>query len=282
MALSVKKFKARCISLRKRGLSLIEIAKDTGRPKTSVYTHIRGMLPSQEMRLRWLEESAARIVTFNKTRKGISSLGRYPKKFTQWTPGRVMLVAHLLFDGEIKKTGCVYNNRSKVLIERVRKEMKAVYAFPPKEYVNPLTGVWRISYHNVILGALMQEKSQELIEKISAFPPTLQRAFLRAFFDDEGCMDFRPIKRQRRVRGYQKNIRILRVIQFLLKNFNIASKLQKPNEVVIVRKDNLVRFQKKINFSAGIRMNGLRSNSRWKQNLEKREILRRAIASYNK
>ncbi|OGG72878.1 hypothetical protein A3A38_01555 [Candidatus Kaiserbacteria bacterium RIFCSPLOWO2_01_FULL_53_17] len=66
----------------------------------------------------------------------------------------------------------------------------------------------------------------------------------------------------------------------MLSDFNIESRIQLPNEIVSVGKENLLKFEKEIGFSPGVRINGKRSNSIWKQSLEKREILRRAIASY--
>lgn len=45
-------------------------------------------------------------------------------------------------------------------------------------------------------------------------------------------------------------------------------------------KKNLDLFAAEINFSPGVCVNGNRSNSAWKESLEKREILRRALASY--
>ncbi len=273
-------FKTQCLTLRKKGLSLNKIVQITGRPKTSVYAHIRTIPLSEMGKLRWLKESTARIISFNRARKGISSLGRYPRPFTKWTPGLVSLVGHLIFDGEIKETGCIYNNRSSALIEKVAREMRRIYNFPPKEYRNMETGVSRISYHNIGLGALVQQKSRELLEKIERFPLALQKSFLKAFFDDEGCMDFRPKKSTRKIRGYQKDTKILHLIQKLLSNTGIPSRIELPNEVVIVGKENLLAFQRRVGFSAGIKMNGLRSNSRWKKNIEKRSLLKRAIASY--
>jgi intein-encoded DNA endonuclease-like protein len=111
-------------------------------------------------------------------------------------------------------------------------------------------------------------------------PLDLKREFIRAFFDDEGCMDFRPKNNVRKVRGYQKNMQILRIIKALLADLDITARIVFPNEVVIVGKENLIRFEREINFSPGVYMNGARSNSRWKKHIEKRELLRRAIESF--
>lgn len=271
-------FKEKCIALRKKGYSIIEIMEATGGAKSSVHMHIKD-IPLSEKRLREIKEaSGKRIRKFALARKGKSERSFRP--FGDWSADTVLLVAHLLFDGEIMRPRCVYNNRSEALIERVRKLMLSTYDFEPKRYLNKLTGVHRISYHNVMLGAYVEKKSVELLRRIKDMPLDLKREFVRAFFDDEGCMDYRPDENRRSVRGYQKDVRVLKIIKMLLADFNITGKVVFPNEVVIVGKENLMRFEKEINFSPGVYMNGNRSNSRWKKHVEKREVLKQAIASF--
>ncbi|MCX6790540.1 MAG: hypothetical protein NTV60_03390 [Candidatus Kaiserbacteria bacterium] len=271
-------FKEECIALRKKGYSIIEIMKETGGAKSSIYMYIKD-IPLSKKRLKEIKiASGKRIRKFAIARKGKSD--RPFRPFGDWSAETVLLVAHLLFDGEIMRTRCVYNNRSEALIERVTKLMRPTYDFEPKRYLNQLTGVHRISYHNVMLGAYIEEKSVELLRKIKTVSLDLKREFVRAFFDDEGCMDYRPDENRRSIRGYQKDVRILKIVKVLLTDFNIHAKIVLPNEVVIVGKENLMRFEKEINFSPGVYMNGNRSNSRWKKHVEKRELLKQAIVSF--
>lgn len=270
-------FKEQCIALRKKDFSLLEIAKITGRPKTSVYFHIRGIpLSEGKMREVW-KAHGERIRLFPLQRKGKSA--RNFRIFSQWNRAMVFLVAHFIFDGELNR-GCLYNNRNESLIRAVEEQMRKIYAYPPARYVNPLTGVVRIGYYNVALCSYLKEKAEELLNDVGTFRPDLKKEFLKAFFDDEGCMDFRPTQNRRSIRGYQKNIKILDTVHSLLSDFNIGASIQKPNEVVISGRENLERFQKEIGFSPGVRINGLRSNSIWKKHLEKRDLLDRAIASF--
>ncbi|TSC68515.1 MAG: hypothetical protein G01um101466_425 [Parcubacteria group bacterium Gr01-1014_66] len=69
----------------------------------------------------------------------------------------VRLVAHLIFDGEIRRGACVYSNRNRVLIEYVRDDLQLLYQYPPKE--ESRGGVIRISYFNVALAGYLQEKA---------------------------------------------------------------------------------------------------------------------------
>ncbi len=271
--------KEKCLILRKNGHTLAEIVQMTGRPKSSVYGYIRD-IPLSSARLAGIREaSGKRIRVFALARKGKSI--RPFKKFERWDAETVSLVAHLLFDGGIyPKSGCTYNNRSKALISHVEKCMQVVYAFDPTRYTNPLTGVLRISYHNVALAIYMENKVHKLLREARHLTPNLKREFVRAFFDDEGCIDYRPEKNRRSIRGYQKDVKILRTMRTLLKDLGIASRVVLPNEVVIVGRENLSLFEKEINFSVGVYVNGNRSNSRWKKHVEKRELLKQAILSF--
>ena len=271
-------FKDKCIALRKQDHTLTEIVKITGRPKTSVYVHIHN-IPLSPRRWKIIHaEQGAHIRAFALARKGKSE--RVFKRVSKWDTNLVFLASHFLFDGDLHGGSCNYHNRNDTLLQRVQDAMKKIYDFEPKRYQNPTTGVTRISYHNVALRIFFEEKSRQLLKEISTLSRELKRTFIQAFFDDEGCVDYRTHWNSRRIRGYQKNIGVLRIVQRLLRDFNIESRIQLPNEIVIAHKSNLVKFQKEINFSPGVRINGGRSNSIWKESLEKRDLLDRAIDSY--
>lgn len=273
----MRSFKQQCIELRQKDLSLNEIMSILERPKTSIYQHIKNIPLSEKKQREIANNSKKRALRLSSLRKGISS---HPyKPFSKWTPDMVLLTAHYIFDGGLSKS-CVYNNRNDTLLDRVENLMKQVYDFKPKYYKNPISGVGRISYHNIAMSNFFIHKKRELLNSIIKSPAPLQTEFLRAFFDDEGCMDYRVSKRIRKIRGYQRDIKILKIIQKLLKNFDIEAKLQGKNEVVIMGKENLQKFQQKINFSYGVKINPNRTNSVWKKDFAKRELLAMAINSF--
>lgn len=273
-------FKQKCITLRRQDYTLNEIVKKTNRGKTSIYFHIKDIPLSDKKKKEISNDYTKRIIKLNRARKGKSTLNRHPVKFSAWTLSLVSMVAHLLFDGEITNSSCIYNNRSNALIEKFKKNIKSTYPHKPNELIQK-NNVKRISYHNVELANYLKKKVVELLKNIRRMPVEHQRIFLKAFFDDEGCVDFNEKDKKRRVRGYQHNNNILKLIQLLLMNFNIESKVDnKFYEITIGKRENIERFAKEINFSRGIYVNGNRSNSRWKKHLEKREILRMALASY--
>jgi len=271
-------FKEQCIKLRNQDYTLTEISKLTGRSKTSIYFHIRNLPLSSEKRDLIREVARAQVVKIADRRRGKSA--RPFRTFSTWNTHTVFVVSHFIFDGEISYGVCAYNNRNKSLIKRVESSMCQIYDFEPTRYLNQDTGVSKISYFNVALAAYIKKKSVELMRDISGFRPELKRVFLQSFFDDEGCMDFRPDFNKRQVRGYQKDGDILRTVQRLLTEFDISSSIKLPNEVVIVGKENLKKFQKEIDFSPGVRINGKRSNSIWLKSIEKRRLLGLALSSY--
>ena len=273
-------FKKQCIELRKKDFTLPEIMKITARGKTSVYFHIKDIPLSKKKQEEIKKNSEMRALAVSAARRGKSA--REYTEFNTWTPELVLLVAHLIFDGDLRRTTCGYSNKSKALISRVRKLFKLVYRYPAKYYFDTRSGVINIRHHNVALAGYLIEKSDELVGKIETMSLKHQREFIRAFFDDEGCMDLRPDRKNRRVRGYQNDKNILLIIKDLLENFEIESKLQGRNEVVITGKENLIKFQKEINFSKGVRLNPNRTNSIWKKDIEKRKLLDMAIKSFKK
>jgi len=275
----------KCRILRKKGFTLREISKLTNIPFTTIYGHVSNVPFSlklvENIKLKQIENTK-RLIRFNiETRKGKCIPGRIVPKPKKWSSDLIYLVAHFMFDGEITAHSCIYNNRSEALIDGVRSTMKKVFNLEPHTYLNKETGVHRISYYYVELAIYTQKKSKELLKYIRKGNKREKMIFLKAFFDDEGCAGLWG--RKRLVRGYQKDLKILELIQKLLKDFTIENKIDKKyKEIVISRKENLVKFQSIINFSKGVYINPDRKNSIWKRKLEKREILSKLISSYQK
>ena len=268
----------KCRTLRRKGFVLGEIIKSVNLPKTTVYDHIYDIPLPEETKERIKREARKRINEYiRKERKGKCMFGRVVPKPENWTDKLIFLTAHFMFDGEIQTNACIYHNRNKALIERVETEMKKIFNLSPRDFFNKETGVHRITYHYVELADYMRKKVKELKKFIRIAPLKEKKIFLNAFFDDEGSIHFD----KKIVRGFQYNLEILKLIQKLLKDFSIESKIdEKYKEIIISRKSNLIKFRNKINVSKGVKINGKRKNSIWKQDLEKREILEMLIASY--
>lgn len=277
--MQLSEFKNFCRALRLKGYTLGEISLLTKRPKTTVYFHIKNISPSHKL-LKKIKSIRSAAIKGRGPSRGKSLLGYEYKKFNRWTPFLVNLVAHMIFDGAIRREGVLYYNRSQALINNFKNLMVLVYNAEPKTYRSK-NGVLRVAYYNVELGIFFKNKSDQLVNDILKLPISFQREFLKAFFDDEGSVDFRLYDKKRRIKGYQHNIDILNLICKLLKNFSIDSCVNgRFNEIVVTQKENIKKFAKEINFSQGLRVNGQRSNSVWKKSLEKRKILANLISSY--
>jgi len=275
----------KCRTLRKDGFTLREISKLTNIPVVTIHGYVKDIPFSlkliKNIKLKQIKNTR-RLIKFNvEVRKGKCIPGRIVPKPKEWFCDLIYLVAHFMFDGEITSHSCIYNNRNEVLVNQVRVLMKKVFNLEPYTYLNKGTGVHRISYHYVELAFYIQKKSRELLKYIQKASKREKIIFLKAFFDDEGCTGL--WMRKRLVRGYQKDLKILELVQKLLKDFTIESKIDKKyKEIVISGKKNLVKFQNVVNFSKGVYINPNRKNSIWKRKLEKREILSKLINSYQK
>ncbi|NQU82656.1 MAG: hypothetical protein HQ539_01780 [Parcubacteria group bacterium] len=270
-----------CVSLRNTGRTLTEIMKETGLAKTTIYYHITDIPLPEDVKARIRRDRIKRFgENIAKNRKGKCMPGRAPVlKPNKWSKGLIFLVAHFMFDGQVPNSGCVYNNRSKALVDQVEVTMKQVFNLEPRHYFDKGSGVYRIGFYYVELAIYMRKKVIELKKYITTAPVSEKRLFLKVFFDDEGCVSM--YNKKRMVRGYQHNLKTLKLVKKLLKEFDIESKIdEKYQEIVISRKENLIKFRDKINFSKGVYINPNRKNSIWKQKLEKREILDKAINSY--
>lgn len=266
--------------LRTDGFTLTEIITKTSLPKTTILHHIQNIPKSEYLKekIRLARLEAQGIVAARRRGKSVKTYSFF--KPEKWSSEFVNLIAHFLFDGQLSRTSCGYNNRNQILIQIVIKRMKKYLKVEDyKIYTNTYTGVIRVAYHNVEIAGFVKTKIQELLEYIPSAPTTQKISFLRAFFDDEGSINFR--NNGRAVRGYQHSQKLLELIKRLLVDLEIESIIDKRYvEISISRKDNLLKFQKLINFTPGLRINGNRTNSIWKKDLEKREILKMAVDSY--
>ena len=265
--------------MRKDGLTLTEIKNKTGLSKTTIFHHIKSISKSGTLKrkLKVISQTTQKRVA--ESRRG-KSVKKYKFiKPEKWNSDFVNLASHFLFDGAITMSSCLYYNRNNVLIDNMIIKIKKILGVDDYKIYRDRNNVTRLAYHNVELVVFMRNKTTELLNYIYSAPKIEKITFLRSFFDDEGSVDLRGAVR--RVRGYQHNNKILFLVQKLLKDFQIASKVDtRFHEIIIGRRDNIKRFAKEINFTKGVRVNGKRSNSVWKKSLEKKTILTNLLSSY--
>ena len=265
--------------MRKDGFTLTEITNKTTLGKTTIFHHIKSISKSNILKKRLKAISRAAQKRVAESRRGKSVKNYIFIKPKKWNPDFVNLTSHFLFDGAITRSSCLYYNRNKVLVDNMIIQMKKILDVGDYKRYHDRNDVTRLAYHNVELVVFIRDKTTELLNYILYASKMEKISFLRSFFDDEGSVDFR--RSVRRVRGYQHNDKILFLIQKLLKDFQIASKVDtRFHEIIVGRRENISKFAKEINFSKGVRINGKRSNSVWKKSFEKRRILANLLASY--
>jgi hypothetical protein len=214
-------------TLRQQGWTLTEIIAEVELPKTTIFHHMKKIIVSDEFRATLKARNAARMRVWAGNHRG-QSFKSYPHwEPTEWNPGFVNLVAHYMFDGEIRKTSVIYNNRSQALIDNVISLMDELIGTSDYKLHTDKNGVIKIGYHNVEIANFVRNKASELLKYISDAPDDEKIAFLRSFFDDEGNVSFNLAKGKKRlVRGYQHSIPILELVQKLLADFGIKRDLK--------------------------------------------------------
>lgn len=271
----------KCKALRRKGLSLNELGNKMDLPKTTIYYWIREIKLSQKAQdriRRRIIEGGRRGNLSEKKKLANIKMRKKIKKPGKWSLELINIIAHFMFDGEIYPYGCCYVSKDKRQIDNMKDLVSRLFDIIPRA-TKRSNGTVRISFYSAELGEYVDEKARNMISYITKAKNNEKRIFLKSFFDDEGCIYFN--KSVRKVRGYQHSVEILKLIQNLLKEVNIYSRIENKNtEIVITGRRNIERFQKEINFSPGIYINPKRKNGLWKYKIEKRKILEKAISSY--
>src|SRR3989344_9322025 len=108
-------------NLRQQNATMGEIISATGLSKTTIHWYIKNIPKTRALVEKLQKSHQIRINNLANKRRGRTFKTYAFKKPHEWNPDFIMLVAHFMFDGEIKKTSSMYNNRSLVLIDRVIK-----------------------------------------------------------------------------------------------------------------------------------------------------------------
>lgn len=216
----------------------------------------------------------------NRLRKGVSRTHNRLLHRPRLNARLILCASHFLFDGSLNHSRAAYYNRSKTLIDQQRSLVMTLFRRDGR--FRQLKGdVIEYAIDSVEFVRFIQGVTTTIVEHGRSFRRHWKRMVLRAFFDDEGNVYISRDGRDRRVRGYQYNVMILRLIQELLTEFQIHATISRSSHCVEIKsRSELIRFRKEIGFLPGIRLNPDRKNSIWKEPIEKRELLNRAIASF--
>ena len=270
--------KEKCLNLRKRGFSYGQIVKAIRIPKTTVQNWVFDIKLSIKAKKCIQDRIAEGIIKGNQSSKR-KTLKIIPQ-INEWTKELVSIIAHFMFDGGGRIDGYTYYSKDISQINRMRKMMLKVFKFKPHTSFG-YNNVVRDTYFSRSLVKFVDRKKKEMVSYIKKSPRNHKRCFLKAFFDDEGSIRFDQKYGNRKIRGFQNSNKLLRLIKKLLSDFDIKSRIESKNEIVISDKVSIINFQKEINFSPKIFFNSKRKNSIWKRNIEKRVVLTKMIESYS-
>ncbi len=270
-------------ALRRKGFSLNEISKRLDVSKTTIHDWVSHSIELNEKaraRINRLIIKGRKTGNFNKYRG--ESRGRYMKVIVKpkgWSKRLIKLIAHLAFDGGKRPGGYDYYNSKNTLINQVADLANELFGL--KAHIREGDhGVMRAVFFSADFSRYVQRKIIELFKYIPHARIEEKRAFLQAFFDDEGNAFLDKKYRNSRVRGYQDDKKVLLIVEKLLLFFEVNSKIDR-NELVISKKADIAQFKKEINFSPNLFLNPNRKNSIWKRKITKREILGMILAKNN-
>lgn len=267
--------KNQAAALRQKGFSLNEISSNLNISKTTVHDWVSDkIILSEKAQARIAKRISDGIAKANYAKYEGKYKGIYSKivpKPRSWSNNLVSIVAHFMFDGGRQNDSYVYYNSSTGLVREVSEKVEEIFKLTPKRRLTP-EGVIRAIFFSMDFVRYLDRKIPYLIKYIPSARKEEKRAFLQAFFNDEGNAFYDKKYGHNRVRGYQKNTDILLIVKKLLREFEIESRIEK-NEIVISRKHDFKNFKKEINFSPYLFLNPKRKNSIWKRKISKRELL---------
>ncbi len=274
-----QELKEEIVKQRLLGTSLKKLAREFDLPKSTVQWWICQLT---------LSDTAQEVLTERARSERIEALRtrRIPlptqTQTLSFSPTLVRFIAHTLFDGSIFQDQIVYYSSHRSLADRFAREGKAIFSLEPHWFLTR-EKVYRVHFYSKNLVDFLRERSKVLIQQIMRLGSRQRLEFLRAFFDDEGSVSFRPETSQRVIRGYQKDVSVLRLVASLLAQFEIESNLEnlgRSPEITIRGQLNIKKFAQLINFSKGVIFRATRKNSYYSKPIEKRLVLLNLLRSY--
>lgn len=179
------------------------------------------------------------------------------------TTAKVRIIAHCLFDGSVVKGDYVikYTNASLELVKQFINDMHSVYGVRPSDiFVNSGKNHpwWEVRFHSKrIVGDLSRYSQTYSTSDDVGLPKGIRGkreftcAFLRAFWEDEGCISFDGV-----LTSSSKSRRLAREILVLHNKLGITCSTYKSGvcHVIRIKKtlENYLRFQERIGFGESV------------------------------
>jgi len=184
--------------------------------------------------------------------KGKVQFPIYPRPlkegFDKITKEKVRIYAHSIFDGHVSRSKgnsyvVGYTNKNSELLKEFEEDVNFVYGLKPTKYTYK-QGVTLLVYSSKLMYLDILNFDKSVIKTNEEYG----RIYLRAFFDDEGCVHFNPTKRIFSISGSQKSKEELFLIKSLLKDIEIQSRISGV-DITIGRNKSILRYSELIGFT---------------------------------
>jgi hypothetical protein len=192
------------------------------------------------------------VNTIKKYIKGKVKFPIYPRPlkegFEKITKEKVRIYAHSIFDGHVSHSKgnsyiVGYTNKNSELLKEFEKDVQFVYGLKPT-ISKVKRGATLIVYSSKLMYLDILNFDKSLIKTNDEY----KKIYLKAFFDDEGCVGFNPKRGKFFISGSQKKREELLFIKSLLDGLDIQSKLYKRTVEITLNKD-IFRYSKLIGFT---------------------------------
>ena len=182
--------------MRKKGNSYKEISVLLNVSKATVYKYSSSIKLSKKAKKTILSKIRLNQQKFVKKYAVLKNL----KKNVKWSINKIRIISHCLFDGSLTKYTLNYTNTSKMLIIQFINDVYSVYGINPT-LLEKKPGSFSIKYtvyfccKRLCDDLRKYSPSYSTVDKISQIPEKVFysnkeeiRNFLRAFWEDEGCI----------------------------------------------------------------------------------------------
>jgi len=181
------------------------------------------------------------------------------------------IIAHLMGDGCVTKRYFTFTNKNKFLLDSYERDIKKLFKdiHIIKGKYNSGTSLLQVQNKPILLflkSLIKSFKSHDLEVPNFIDSIKLKSEFIRALYDDEGCVALRPFRRTKEIKRNlnlsSNSLKFLQQIQSIFKkDFNIkTNKILEYNKKIqnkiytnyvmsITGKENFVKFREKIGFS---------------------------------
>ena len=205
---------------------------------------------------------------------------------------KTRIIAHALFDGWVSiRHNSVYElgycNKNEVLVKQFAEDVSKVYGVPVSSIRRRSSGAWEITYRDKnmvadLLNIMPSYPTKNLTVKLPAEIAKATHAyptFLRAFWDDEGTVNYYPQHRTRKLRAPCKPSCLRAQLLNMHLALDVDAREEKEHFITISGSENLIKFNEKIGFTSGVHVGRAKFGKDVWTGYEKAEALNLMIRS---